>query len=232
MIDALWNRWRARYAPFTAFNRAGILRRILKTLQTFGTPPLAVSRMRRPQPRGVIATPEKIDAILRFAKPPMRLFVLFCWQMALRFSEALAVTPASFNTEQRTVTIPTKGGKLRTIEVPRQVYDLLTVAQDAAPSPDLSCIAILNGGKPLSPTTIRTQWWRLAKHAGVPELRPHDLRRTTATNLYRATHDLRAVQEYLGHSNLASTVSYLAPMSKEELAGMHRLLNFHSEVKQ
>jgi integrase len=232
MVDALWNRWRAHYAPSTSYIRSCIFRRLLKALQQFGAPPLNIPRQRKPQPRSVIATPEKVQALLRQAKPPMRLFILLCWQMALRFSEALAVTPNSFNPEDHTVTIRTKGGKVRTIEATRDVYDMLIVAKEAAGDPGQSCIAILNGGKEISPGGIRSMWWKHTKAAGVTELHPHDLRRTTATNIYRATHDLRAVQQYLGHDNMASTVHYIAPLAREELAGLHRLLNFHSEVKQ
>lgn len=111
------------------------------------------------------------------------------------------------------------------------MHELLQLAKETAGDPSDSCISILNG-KRLSSGAIRQQWVRQCRLAGIADLRPHDLRRTTATNLYIATHDLRAVQQYLGHDNMASTVSYLAPLSKEELAGMHRLLNFHSEVKQ
>jgi site-specific recombinase XerC len=38
---------------------------------------------------------------------------------------------------------------------------------------------------------------------------PHDLRRTTAVAMLRATHDLRDVQAILGHKNLTSTMWYL-----------------------
>jgi integrase/recombinase XerC len=38
---------------------------------------------------------------------------------------------------------------------------------------------------------------------------PHSLRHAGATAAYRATHDLRAVQELLGHSSLATTERYL-----------------------
>jgi len=231
MIDALWQRWRQRYAPHTAYNRGNILKRLLRSLQPIGAPPLTVARMNHPQPRAVICTSEKIDAILKDTTPAMRLFVLLCWHTALRFSEALAVTPASFNAQDHTITIRTKGGKVRTIETPMAVYEMLQAAKACQPDTNESCVSILNG-RPLSPEGIRTAWHRLTKKAGVPELRPHDLRRTTATNLYRATHDLRAVQQYLGHENMASTVSYIAPLAKEELAGLHRLLNFHSQVKQ
>lgn len=51
---------------------------------------------------------------------------------------------------------------------------------------------------------------RLRKSLGITrKLTPHDLRRTTARNVYDKTKDLRLVQALLGHSDLNSTLWYL-----------------------
>jgi len=58
--------------------------------------------------------------------------------------------------------------------------------------------------------TIREAWQRLKRRTGVnPELKPHDLRRTTADLAWEATHDLRIVQQLLGHKSMATTAEYL-----------------------
>jgi integrase len=50
---------------------------------------------------------------------------------------------------------------------------------------------------------------------------PHDLRRTTATAMYRATRDVREVQALLTHKRLNSTIWYLdhnlTPVSRPTL---------------
>jgi site-specific recombinase XerD len=44
---------------------------------------------------------------------------------------------------------------------------------------------------------------------GLPELAPHDLRRTFAQAVWKATHDLIVVQELLGHKDVNTTRRYL-----------------------
>src|SRR5208337_405794 len=45
----------------------------------------------------------------------------------------------------------------------------------------------------------------------------HDLRRTCARELYDKTHDLRLVQQLLGHRNLSSTLAYIGITTTEDL---------------
>jgi integrase/recombinase XerC len=234
IVENLWMRWRTRYAASTAYGRRHVLNSILRTLALSGAPAIKAPRMRKPEPRATICDPAKINQLFAAADTSMRLFILLCWHLALRFHEALAVTPLSWSESEQTVTIKTKGGKTRTIPVTPEVETLIRAATLQAGNPGESCVSILNG-KPVSDGGIRAAWYRLVDAAGVRELRPHDLRRTTATNLYRITKDLRAVQQYLGHSSLASTTSYLAPLSTENLRGLHEQLRFlkpATEVKQ
>ncbi|HXN50384.1 MAG TPA: site-specific integrase [Candidatus Acidoferrum sp.] len=227
--------WREHLAPATVWQRYFVLRRILRHLETFGAPPTELPKIRRPQPRAVTATREQITSLLANAKPHMRLFILLCWQTALRFNEARAVTPASWDEHADsgpTITVKVKGGKLRCIPSTPEIDNLLSVCRDGDRS--TSCIDILNG-RPLTYDGLRGCWERLAKKAGVHGVNPHDLRRTTLTTLYAISKDLRAVQQYAGHSAMTSTIHYLAPLKEEKLREYQKLLAFHdfnSEVKQ
>lgn len=49
----------------------------------------------------------------------------------------------------------------------------------------------------------------LCKQLGIRDLRPHDLRRTTANKLYTITGDLRVAQAALAHATLRATFDYL-----------------------
>jgi integrase len=226
IAEAFFAKWRTRYSPMTLYTRRAIYQRLLGVLTQYGAPPIKLSKVRKPEPRGVTATQEEIQKLLGAATPALRLFIILCWQLALRRSEALAVTPLSYDDKTHTVCIRTKGGKMRRIPLTSDAEEMIRVASKSAADPSESCVSILNG-RPMK--RMDKRWWQLTKKCNLTHIHPHDLRRTTATNLYRTTHDIRAVQQYLGHTQLVSTTHYLAPLSEEQLRGMHQLLNFHGK---
>lgn len=208
------------------------LRRLCRYLEQFGVSKPELPKMKRPEARSVTAKPEEIAGLLRLAPPHLRLFTLLCWQTALRYTEAFSVTPHNWNRETGTVSVMTKGRKNRIIPVTPEITALLELAAERG-EPHQSAVISLYG-KPIGTNGLRRQWIALAAKANA-NIRPHDLRRTTATALYAVSKDLRAVQQYLGHDSMASTVQYLAPLTPDKLRQYHQLLNFdkfHSEVKQ
>lgn len=205
MTESLITGWRKHYAPWTIYTRRQYLGRLLHALEEHGGPRLKLARIKMPQPRSVTAQPGEIKAALSKAKPHERLLILLCWQTALRSGEALRVTPASWNRQNATIQVLTKGGKVRTIPTTTGIDELLAVAEQQAKEPDESAIAALHG-KSLTRNAVNTAWWRLKQAAGInPELRLHDLRRTTY---------------------------HLAPLHEEQLREMQKLLDFKSEVRQ
>ena len=156
------------------------------------------------------------------AKPRLELFLRLCSEMALRFMEAYRVTPGNWDRERHTLKILTKGGKTRTIPTPETIERLLAIAAEKQPTE--SAISTL-AGMQLQPDSLRKQFRKLVETCHVnPKLTPHDLRRTTATALYTLSKDLRAVQQVLGHSDLTSTLHYIAPLTPENLSTLLREL--------
>jgi integrase len=230
-ISGIWLGWKSRFSHNTLYAYTLTLKRVLRTLENHGAPHLDIPHVKMPVARPNIATEEQLELLQNHAPPWLRLFILLAWQMALRFSETQRVTPRSYDEKTNTIRILVKGGKERILPVTPAVLDHLkpTLRGD----PDRSCISILNGRpKDISPGAIRTAWCRLCKKCGIEGVNPHDLRRTTLTNLYRKSKDLRACQQFAGHDSMTSTLRYLAPLKEEELREYHKLLNFHSEVKQ
>ncbi len=205
------------------------MRRLLKYLETYGAPPLDLPKAPGPRARPNTATPAQLDQLIHAAPPWLRLFILLCWQTALRFSEAYRVTPRSYDPKTHTVAIITKGDKPRVLPLTPEIETLLGPTLEG--DPDASCIALLKGSR-CSPGAIRSAWCQLCKDLHIEGVNPHDLRRTVLNELYRKTKDLRAVQQYAGHDCMTSTLRYLAPLRDTELREYFQLLNFHSKVKQ
>lgn len=110
-----------------------------------------------------------------------------------------------------------KGGKARTIALPRPLIDLLlqtrqrqahekAAAGDAWTEWDL-CFPNPTGD-PQEPREDWAGWRLLCAQAGVRPARIHDARHTAATILLEQGVDIRVVQPILGHSTLAVTQKY------------------------
>ncbi len=231
--EALFARWRKRYAPHTLNQRRYVLRSLLRWLAKMGGAPELASfdvRIQRPKPRQTTTTNQEVQAILRSAPIWLRLFVLLAYDCALRFSEALTLAPMNYNQDTRTITLKTKGGSDHTIPVSddiRKIFDSLP-----NPDPSTSWLEQLKG-TPLTKHAVRYHWKRIrAKTRINPRLTPHDLRRTAATQLYDLTRDIRAVQTLLHHSTLKTTVEYIVDRDPETLRPLLQQLRSPTELKQ
>jgi integrase/recombinase XerD len=132
----------------------------------------------------------------------------------LRVSEAVSLDRHSVDLEHRLVRCVGKGNKERVVPIGRQAADALRryLARgrphlDKRHRPEL----FLNArGGALTRAGVFLVLRRLAAKAGLePErIHPHLLRHSFATHLLEGGADLRAVQEMLGHADLATTELY------------------------
>jgi len=164
----------------------------------------------------------------------MRCYLLLCGVHGIRSGFAARLTPNDLQGGE--LKIQTKYGAVQTIGI---THDLALLLQTCK-LPDVPFVAQLPRGQrtyfnmhtrdlPVNGRITKRQlhhdFRKLCGWAGITRnIRLHDMRRTTARNIYRLTGDLRDAQHLLGHAGLASTIWYLqdevsrVPASLLELA--------------
>jgi integrase len=129
-----------------------------------------------------------------------------------------------------------KGRKERRIHLSAEgaaaVADWLAV-RGLAPGPLFLPISkdrrTLEHGRSLDPTTIRLLCQRRAARAGVAPFSPHDLRRSSISDLLDLSGDLGLVSRLAGHANPAVTARYdRRPVDAEQRAARSLLFPYHT----
>jgi len=174
-------------------------------------------------PRFVQETPavyEKpdLEALYSVLSDQERLFYDFFLMTGMREQEVMHTYWADLNFNKNTVTVSAKSAygftpknyKNREIPIPSKLIDALKAAKKNAPA-DCPLLFPTSGCKPKNDflDILKAR----AKEAGLdPEqFWLHKFRATFATWHLQAGVDLRTVQEWLGHSDLESTMRYLRP---------------------
>jgi site-specific recombinase XerD len=171
---------------------------------------------------------DQLDALLTGAQvrdddPPWRLardtaIVELLYGSGLRVSELCSLTFSSIDLTGAAATVWGKGSKERRVPLsPPAVVALrewFALRNEVATEPGRpSDPLFLNGrGHRLTPRDVR----RILDRRSIDPTHPHALRHTFATHLLDNGADLRAVQELLGHANVATTQRY-THVSKERL---------------
>jgi len=134
------------------------------------------------------------------------------YSSGLRLAEIVALQLADLDLSAAEVRVLGKGRKERIVPVGRKAATALSawLAQRAALArPQVRAVFIGRGGRALGARAVQL---RVAEHAramGVPmHLHPHMFRHAFATHLLESSHDLRAVQELLGHASISTTQIY------------------------
>lgn len=110
-----------------------------------------------------------------------------------------------------------KGGKRRTVPVggsARTAIECWLTVRDRMLTPrsspgDIAALFLGARGGRIVPRVVQLQLARIALEAGLPtHLHPHVLRHSFASHVLQSAQDLRAVQDMLGHANIATTQVY------------------------
>jgi integrase/recombinase XerD len=175
----------------------------------------------------------EVEQILEAPDPADRLYwrdralLEFAYAAGVRVSELTGLKVRDLDLEEALALVLGKGAKERIVPIGRAAVQALTVylreirpglARGAA-----GRAVFLNAqGRPLTRMGV---WKILRKHvrrAGVRKrVTPHTLRHSFATHLLEGGADLAAVQELLGHADIATTQIY-THVEREYLRDVHR----------
>jgi len=139
----------------------------------------------------------------------------------LRVAEVCGLRPVDIDLDRARLTVWGKGSKQRTVPLSAPAVAALrtwlsagrSVLVDADTPAD--AVFVNRRAHPLSPRDVR----RILDRRAAGPAHPHALRHTFATHLLDGGADLRAVQELLGHADLATTQLY-THVSRERLRGV------------
>lgn len=94
-----------------------------------------------------------------------------------------------------------KRGGVHAAPMPEFAATVFEVAQEGKPDSWYVC----GGEKPMTPEKVSKGWQALLVELKLPPMRFHDLRHSFATAAFEAGVDIKTIQEWLGHSQLATT---------------------------
>ena len=134
------------------------------------------------------------------------------YSSGLRLSELTDLNCGDVDMSDATVRVTGKGNKDRIVPVGRKAlqalrkWDQTRVLLANAPE---SALFVSNRGTRISPRSVQARVTHWARVQGIDtNVYPHLFRHSFATHLLESSHDLRAVQELLGHADISTTQIY------------------------
>lgn len=200
--------WMASYPRWSANTRrsvrsalTGLYQWMMLTGRCSISPAALLPRIRVPRGRPRPTPEAGYRRALLSAAPRERLAIRLTGQCGLRLGEAARVRTDDVETDLigYTLRVLGKGSHVRLVPLPDDVAEqLLSLPRGwAFPS---------TGGGHLTPNHLGKC---VSAHLP-PGLTTHTLRHRAASTAYHSTHDLRAVQEMLGHASPVTTAGYAA----------------------
>jgi len=135
------------------------------------------------------------------------------YSSGLRLAELINIDLDDIDLPQQQLIVTGKGNKTRHLPIGSKavsaVKQWLKLRQDFTRDSQQSALFLSKQGKRISPRNVQSRLNRLIQRQALDQhLSPHTLRHSFATHMLESSSDLRAVQELLGHVNIATTQVY------------------------
>jgi len=131
------------------------------------------------------------------------------YSSGLRLSELVGLRWLDLDLDGGEVRVLGKGSKTRIVPVGRHAIAALRALGAEQGMPADSPVFRGRGGASINPRTVQLRMNKLALQQNLPKhIHPHLLRHTFASHMLESSGDLRAVQELLGHADIATTQIY------------------------
>ena len=134
------------------------------------------------------------------------------YSSGLRLAELVDLDLGDVDANDGTVRVTGKGNKDRIVPVGRMALAALARwlgSRGGLAAADETALFVSNRGSRLSPRSVQARVAHWARHQGIDaKVYPHLFRHSFATHLLESSHDLRGVQELLGHANISTTQVY------------------------
>ena len=135
------------------------------------------------------------------------------YSSGLRLAELVAIDLDDINLAQRRLVVTGKGNKTRHLPVGSKaagaIQRWLKRRPDYCRDAQEKALFVSRRGARISPRNVQSRLELLIRRQALEQhLSPHMLRHSFATHLLESSSDLRAVQELLGHVNIATTQIY------------------------
>lgn len=134
------------------------------------------------------------------------------YSSGLRLAELTSLNLADMDLKDRTVRVTGKGNKTRVVPVGQAALSALEGwlgARATLAKPQEHALFVNRHGRRVSVRQVQERVKQWARQRGLPvHVHPHMLRHSFASHLLESSGDLRAVQELLGHADIATTQVY------------------------
>lgn len=132
------------------------------------------------------------------------------YSSGLRLSELTGLNLEQLDLPAGLVQVHGKGSKTRVLPVGRKAREALEqwLALRALSNPADDAVFVSQKGRRLGPRAIQLRVRAAGERELGQKLHPHMLRHSFASHLLESSQDLRAVQEMLGHADIATTQIY------------------------